>query len=414
MSSLEIEGKFWLPQTRDTKVAGTLSFDPEDGGELVLIGTLNVDDHDPSRIIGLGRDGLYTLEGCFLRQETHGTLSRQAFYVNRVFAGVEYEVGDKPSFDEFRMGVTNLTEWVNPPRIFEDIGFGVGSDGRQQTYTISIAPLDDQTVQTTAGTVSLIQARGFDGDGLRSRRLTQEMSFRFQGEQTHPVAEITDIASDLRDLVSIGTDETAAFNYLHLYTDGIEGQEPAQRQPVRLIAAWHAKPGKEQRHPFQMAFTFDDLGGLEGVKRWLDAAEVHRSGLSRVMNTRYVPMFADDKLLHRVAALERLHEVWKGPSSTVLVKRLEELSALAGDPISSVLPDVAAWCEKAKNERHNVAHHAGRVIHQDAADLMYSGEIAYWIFVLCLLRLADAPQAVFDHIATTPSISWLRSVFGTA
>jgi hypothetical protein len=90
------------------------------------------------------------------------------------------------------------------------------------------------------------------------------------------------------------------------------------------------------------------------------------------------------------------------------VTRLVELCDLAGKPIAELLPNVNDWCEKAKEERHNLAHHYGRTIHQASAELLYSSEVAYWLFVLCLLRLADAPGAVFDHVAANPDFRWLR------
>jgi hypothetical protein len=79
-----------------------------------------------------------------------------------------------------------------------------------------------------------------------------------------------------------------------------------------------------------------------------------------------------------------------------------------GGPIAKLLPDVNAWCEKAKDERNNLAHHYGRTIHLDSTELLYSSEVAYWLFMLCLLRLADAPNAVFDHITANPDFGWLR------
>ena len=77
------------------------------------------------------------------------------------------------------------------------------------------------------------------------------------------------------------------------------------------------------------------------------------------MNTKYVTMFTDDRVLHRVAALERLHEAWKGTKHAKLCTRLKQLCDLAGKPITGLLPDVDAWCEKVTEERHNVAHHLG-------------------------------------------------------
>lgn len=61
-----------------------------------------------------------------------------------------------------------------------------------------------------------------------------------------------------------------------------------------------------------MAFTFTELGEMDGVAKWLKVAAKYRSMLGQVMNTRYERrMFVEDRLLDRVAALEGLHRAWK-------------------------------------------------------------------------------------------------------
>ena len=87
------------------------------------------------------------------------------------------------------------------------------------------------------------------------------MRFDFKSTKALSTADIVDVASDLQDLVSIATDATAAFDYLHLYSEEIRNQL-GYSEAIRLLAAWHAKPGEVREHPSQMAFGFDDLGGL--------------------------------------------------------------------------------------------------------------------------------------------------------
>ena len=130
--------------------------------------------------------------------------------------------------------------------------------------------------------------------------------------------------------------------------------------------------------------------------------------LGRVMATKYVRMFVEDRFLHRIVALEGLHRTWKGTTQSTLLTRLRGLCDLAGDPIRDLVPDVAAWCAKAQAERDHLAHFYGRRIHQDSTDLLYNSEVAYWLFVVCLLRLATAPDAVFQHISRSPDFNWLK------
>lgn len=157
-----------------------------------------------------------------------------------------------------------------------------------------------------------------------------------------------------------------------------------------------------------MAFTFDELGGMDGVASWLAVASKYRSMLSHVMNTKYERrMFIQDRLLDRVAALEGLHRAWK-VSRRSLLTRLEELANLAGPPFEELVGDVRDWCRRAKDERNNVAHHKGRSVHQSGGDVLFTAESAYWLFVLCMLRLMPAPPAVFDHIIRCSQFEWVK------
>ena len=412
MEQLLIEGHFWLPGQPDNRVAGRLAFDPVEGSDLSLIGALD-ETHNVSRIVGMASDGAYTLDDCFLKRSNISFIEKQIFHVGRIYGGVEYEQNENPIFDEFRIGMETLIEWVQPPHIEEDIHIGLDANGREHPYKITTEPFDTKTIAMPDGNLALQHIRGFDGDGLNRRRLTQALSLNLTLTKALPAADILDIASDLQDLVSIGTNRVAAYTFTHLYhedltTEGVNGAR--YPEPARLLVPWLAQPDRKKSdlNTYNMAFTFDELGGMAGIAKWLRTAADYRSMLGRVMSTRYVRMFVEDRFMHRVVALEGLHHTWKGTKNTPMRTRLTQLGQLAGDPFSQLVPDVTAWCNKAKDERDNLAHHYGRTIHQDGTELLYSSEIAYWLFVLCMLRLADAPEIVFAHIAKNPDFTWLQ------
>lgn len=223
--------------------------------------------------------------------------------------------------------------------------------------------------------------------------------------------DVLDVASDLQDLVSIGTNRTAAYEHVHLYDSDIglgSKKDGRYAPPAKLFLPWLAQPDADKSAPHQsdMAFTFEDINGMNGLANWLTAAAKYRSMLGHVMTTRYVKMLVDVKLIFRIAALNGLFREWKGYECnlrTVLTK----LTALAGDPFAELVHDIDAWCERATKERTNLAHHYGRPAHSNSADMYFTAESAYWLFVLCMLRLAEAPEAVFDRVVTCPQFKWL-------
>jgi hypothetical protein len=95
--------------------------------------------------------------------------------------------------------------------------------------------------------------------------------------------------------------------------------------------------------------------------------------------------------------------------------RLKELADLAGHPFEELVGDVSGWCRRAKDERNNVAHHKGSSVHQSGSDVLFTAEAAYWLFVLCILRVMQAPSAAFDHIIRCLGFEWVKEgLRGTA
>jgi hypothetical protein len=75
---------------------------------------------------------------------------------------------------------------------------------------------------------------------------------------------------------------------------------------------------------------------------------------------------------------------------------------------TELVGDAQAWCRRVKKERDNIAHHKGRPAHQSSGDMYFSSEAAYWLFVLCMLRLMEAPTTVFDRITRCPQFAWAK------
>ncbi|GHH61524.1 hypothetical protein GCM10017774_87820 [Lentzea cavernae] len=163
-----------------------------------------------------------------------------------------------------------------------------------------------------------------------------------------------------------------------------------------------------------MLFTFEQLGGIDGVSRWMTAAERYREFLGRVMATRYAKeSMIQDEMLNRIASLEAFHRTWSGigENQMNLVRRLEGLVDHAGEPFEKLVGagKTSTWCQKAKNHRNDIAHHLGRHPDLDVTELFYVGQAAYWLFTICMLREAGAPQEVFDHMVACRHFIWESS-----
>lgn len=172
-----------------------------------------------------------------------------------------------------------------------------------------------------------------------------------------------------------------------------------------------------------MCFTFDELGGMPGVKSWMETARRFHSELGRVMVTRYTDkLFLQDRLFHRVASLESFHRELKGQQHAKLRSRLNDLINYAGWPFLDLFGGKSegrrrafSWGLKARDDRHDIAHHLGRDLRVNESEMLFVSEAAYWLFIICMLKAARAPQDVFKHLVASPKFIWagenLQAIF---
>jgi hypothetical protein len=415
VDSLDVKGYFGLPdQPEATRLPGQLVFSTADGGSLSLIDRLSGLGRQPSRLVGEAEGQSYTLEDCWPAYSAP-VQGKQGLLVQRVIVGALYAKDEPVTADRVSLALANLTHWAATAGYAEAIRH---REDEQPTgrWTFLFDPIRPISVSVPRGMLRLEQRRDWTGDGITIRTLTQAAWFHIDFNEVLPLSDVIDLASDLQDLVSIGTDRPAAFEHFRLWPPDFYREVPDGRQirqPVDYLAEWNARPDKHKRPPNEhdMAFTFTELGEMDGVAKWLKVAAKYRSMLGQVMNTRYERrVFVEDRLLDRVAALEGLHRAWKrtGKNRVLLVVRLTDLAALAGDPFTELVGDARAWCERVKKERDNIAHHKGRPAHQESGDIYFTAEAAYWLFVLCLLKLMKAPAAVFDHITRCRGFAWAK------
>jgi hypothetical protein len=172
--------------------------------------------------------------------------------------------------------------------------------------------------------------------------------------------------------------------------------------PVAIdqFARWNVRPEPPAgSHRPDFLFSFEDFGGIEGIRRWMDVAEEHRSSLGRVTATRYARgMFVSDRLLNCAAALEGLDRTVTGHSNSTFKTRLTRCSSLAGQPFSGLVSDIPAWMEEVRIDRDDVAHHFGRRTRSSSIKTFYLWDSLYFLYILCILRLCSTPEAAFSRI----------------
>jgi hypothetical protein len=450
-SRFEAKGRWWDPASDAHKVPGILTFSPEAGAELTLLESLTgmMDGAERTsseglttlslteealdrsgryaRLHGEAGGALFTLEDCIRVSSSNAFLrgmGTETIRPNQVIRGALFEHGEALEATGVSFGLQYLSQWL------EESGISMEMAWRQDRE-----PLDDDTprfklegrekedrlvVLGDGAAVALKHRIGTSGDSLSARSITQEFQWRVDAPGKVPFNDLIDVASDIQDLVSIAINRTSAFDYMRFWHPDVfrqHGEGERMPEAIDLFVRWNAEPEDEPApvHPYDLLFSFAQLGGIAGVGRWLDAARQHRSALGRVMATRYAKdMFVSDRVLNCAAALESFDRSCTGFKNTHFKTRLERCASLAGSPFENLVGDIDTWAEAVRWDRDDIAHHYGRRPRDDVGPQYYLWLSLYFLFVLCMLRASRAPEDVFKRVMEHRQYRWLIPRIGAS
>ena len=444
MERKQIEGQWWLPENRDSKVPGTLVIE-EDRIELSLLGALR--DHRASavaqenpdgstaftfteesmeqdgvypRILGEAGGKAYTLEDCFQTRRTNlfgGGLQTQRVNVHSVFEGLHFDPEEPVEFSEIVVRLDGLVMFVQRSGLSETIETK-DVDGQVQFlgHTVTLAPVATEEFEGINGsTCRLVHIRTTGGADFLERHVSQDFVVHVKFAEKQPSDDLLAIASHLQDLVTVATGRRAAFVDIELrHPDIVLGRKgkPALTLPIKMYATWLVKPEKDKKrlNSHDVVFTLDDLGGVDAITKWLQVAEKHASALGRVMVARYSDSsYASDNLLNSAAALEGYHrdKYEEGKDTgTNFVDRIKKCIEVAGDVFTDLVPDTEMFAKLLKKNRVAVAHHLSGA--EGSTQQIFLSRAAAWLLLICLLRDAGSPEQVFVKIKDRQDWRWLK------
>ena len=431
----EVRGHWWLPEQSDHKVPGILKFSADDGAELELFGSLRSllelgdrAERDAVIQVEMTQDALelsaryprlhgqaqgkpYTLVNCFATRTSWpmfgGGGGSQTINVSRILRGAIFEPDEALEASAISFTVTYLNHWLAETGITEQWNFNENGTPLGEgipEFTLQAFAKPDRKVTVADGRTIVLQHRvGLEGDRVDRRSVTQSFCWRIDSSAGKvSMDDALDWASDVQDLISISSLESAGFEFVRFWHPDVYYQSPEGRVlplAIDMFARWNVRLQRPRSYRPDFLFTFEDFGGFEGIRRWMEVAEKHRSSLGRVTATRYArSMFVSDRLLNCAAALEGLDRTVTAHSNSKFKTRLTRCSTLAGEPFSQLVGDVAAWAEAVRLDRDDVAHHFGRRTRSSSIATFYLWESLYFLYILCILRLCDSPEDVFTHV----------------
>lgn len=437
--TLDLRGRWWLPEHEDHQVFGTLSWNAEDGGTLYLHDELRpviwldnvladgsvqryrADRGDVQRTypLILGRVGnrAYTLLDSFrlTAREYDEDDRTEKVHVNRFLEGAWFDDPHELRIDRLVIDMRHLTGWVNISGLEVEWPRADGVD--EGVFAVVTAKTRSPfTTERDGVSLRIFQRLGGTGDHVHDLGVSQSWAIRLQQPMPEPLDTFLDTASDFQDLVSIAVGKTAQYEKVVLHHPDIPLLSLAgtpigdMRDDITYYIRWsnHSAPCEPVKD-HDMYFTFEDLGGIDGIGRWLSVVSSYRTELGRVMATRYREgMVLEDRIMNISAALDSFDKHRRSDNDAHYVTRIERCVALAGQPfLDLIVQDPEDWAKVVKEARHDLAHHRERLRIDGSVGDHFLAEQLYWLFVLCMLRLADAPAAVFESFRKHSQVRWL-------
>lgn len=437
--TLELRGRWWLPEHEEHQVFGTLTWSADHGGTLHLHDELRpvvwldnvlsdgsvqkyrADRGDHQRtyalIFGNVEDRAYTLLDSFrLSAREYDQDNRtEKVHVNRFLEGAFFDDPDELRVDRLVIDMRHLTGWVNHSGL--EVDWPRADGATKDVFAIVTAKtLPAITVEHDGISMRLAQGLSGTGDHLHDLGVTQWWSLRLGASEPVPLDTFLDTASDFQDLVTIAVGKPAQYEKVVLHHPNIPLLSLAGtpignlRHDITYYNRWSNRSAPcEPVKDHDMYFTFDDLGGTGGITRWLTVAADYRTELGRVMATRFGQgTFLEDRIMNISAALDSFDKHRRSDDDAHYVERIKQCIVLAGQPFLDLIArDPADWAKTVKETRHDLAHHRERFRTEGTVGDHLLAEQLFWLFVLCMLRLTDAPGTVYERINNHPQTRWL-------
>ena len=422
MDNLDIDGLFWLPSNPEDRVAGRLTFDAVNLAQLDLIGAFHelpssesvglagtLDEDKKLRIHGVAGGNLITLDRCTQLQGRYvmPRVRRQKYLAPLVLTGKHFSDGELLEFDSVSVHLRHLEHWVN--RTGVELWVEPWEDPKEATtFGLIYTPLESLVATTSTCELELRFFGKFIKDYLIRNTIEQRCNFILRFPRPHPLRSVLQLCSALQDIVTVGAFAPSRIVRLHLGVPESNadayplGMEKSQVQLYAGLSGSSLPDMEKSPIHLDMLFIFDDMGGLDGVAKWIEESDRLRIVLSALMNYWYVPEQTEEsKFFNVIAAVEALARIRTQQQNINFKRELKSLACIAGHSFKTLVGDVDCWVNEIVQTRINNVVHRGLRGYADSIRLSMLSESVYFLVVLCLLRecevSADASNRVQEH-----------------
>lgn len=355
-SPFELKGYWWLPNSEENKLPGTLTYSQEDGAVLEMVGVFESKKLEPIQplpiILGVTQQGkLITLYKCVISSWTYPLVGLGVgggkYLAHFVFEGVHFEAEEKIRFNKLCGSYTDLDAWI------DIYGFEIKEDTADSKFISNIRYEEPKSQFLDVGDTFEVGI-GFSHRGP-SRSIIQTDVTISQSAYLFVKSKNGDIQFD--DL----------FKQLNIFTYLL--QFAIQRTPYPLSVFGFSKENSQelgedkinypkvnifytpiepivslkQKLPQEFLYTFKDLS-VDQISAWFTSFDKYETIIhlyrSLFYNNR---LFIDTKFLNIAQSLESLHSILFGGQYLPHDKFVEQKKRA----LNTVPAELTEWVEDA-------------------------------------------------------------------
>lgn len=316
MKNFKLEGQWWLPETPEDKVPGTLEFSPHSGATLSVVGSLKEPgDHitarqremmESERILGFSsNDKPITLWSCWESNKVNTAtgFTKTSFHADIALVGAHVKGMKDIRFKKMLAEYQNLDQWagisgLTLKRLNEDKAHRIVIEYNQP------APIVASVARAQIRLEFRPQFRE-DSGPIEEASIRQKALISFEYIESKHFEECSKMLRQFKNFLTLGVGEPVQLLALRGVVE--KDEEP-------LVEIYYkptgAKGSGKKMPPARMLFTLDDLqeNFSHTLSNWFEKAETLGPVHDQYFSTAYgSPAYLDDRFLSMVQGVEAYH-----------------------------------------------------------------------------------------------------------
>jgi len=313
---------------------------------------------------------------------------------------------------------------------------------------MSFTPLLEESHPFSHGRLILDFAWESRGDPIHGIAFQQWPVVRIEYDQMQTFDVVYKDVSRVQNLMTLCIDAPAAIDTLILRRPDVRekmlsGEDSPYEQAIEFVAPplRYVEPQERKpRHLHQMLLSFEELGGIAAIARWLDASRRFQRALDSFMSIKHAKqMFTENRFLNVTFAAEAFHRTtqnlpymdeegftrllnvylentpeehhdWlrgKIRNEPPLRKRLQQLAIRSGEATRQLIGEKGRWAYTVSRVRNELSH-LGDNSRFSGSDLSFLAESVYAVVRICMLIECGVPPEILINKANSPTINWYR------